>query len=297
MIKIRIQNDLTFRITVTRKGLAETLDGKDLKLIAKSQMETQVLSFTYEDNVITSLWYGTAQTRTGIYTVTLVENYGTKSQNTVDSVQAFALVPLSCQEEDVLTGDQIIDLDLDISVPANGLSAYDLAKLNGYSGTQEEWLASLSQASEDAAKTATSAAEEAQTQGDYAKEQGDYAKEQGDYAKTQGDNAQAEADYAKAQGDYAKAQGTAAEDAATIAEKLNANTPKIKNGTWWVFSLDEDDYVDTGVPATGSIVYPTFYVSTTDMCLYMAYEEEAADAAARIALDEETGQLTLKVGV
>lgn len=43
-----------------------------------------------------------------------------------------------------------------------GPSAYELAVKNGYKGTQIEWLASLSQASEDAAKVALAAAAEAE---------------------------------------------------------------------------------------------------------------------------------------
>lgn len=163
MTKIRIGNDITLRITVTRKSVAETLTGKTLTLLLRSPYARIELTPTIQDNVLTAQWLGTEQTKTGTYTVTLIEDYGEGNRNTVDSVGVFTLVSNSTDENEALTGDQIIDLDLDISVPANGLSAYEIALAHGYEGTEEEWLASLSAASEAAAKTATEAAESATT--------------------------------------------------------------------------------------------------------------------------------------
>lgn len=185
MKKIRIQNDITLRIAVTRLGSEEDFTGKTLSLLLRSVLATVKLDYTISDNTLTAIWYGTEQQRTGTYTVTLVEDYGEKSRNTVDSCGVFALVSRSCDESDVLTGDQIIDLDLDISVPGNGLSAYEIALINGYEGTQEEWMQTLTE----------EASAYAQTEGDYAKTQGDYAKEQGDYAKSEGDKVAANLAY------------------------------------------------------------------------------------------------------
>lgn len=291
MAKIRIQNDITLRVTVTRQGKEEDFSLKDLRLVVRSMLDCQELAYTVSGNVLTAVWLGTAQTKTGTYTVTLVEDYGNGSRNTVDSCGAFTLVSRSCQESDALTGDQIVDLDLDVSVPGNGLSAYELALLNGYSGTEAEWLASLSQDSKDAAATATAAAESASTAAAYATAQGDYAKAQGDYAKAQGDYAKEQA----ASAETAAAEATEATEktltAAEVAERLNANQPKIVNGTWWVYDVATGEYVDTEAPATGSVLYPTFHVNTSDMCLYMVYED--ATAANLIKLDTETGQLYL----
>lgn len=36
---------------------------------------------------------------------------------------------------------------------------------------------------------------------------------------------------------------------------INSNPPIIRNGTWWIFSLKEKDYVDSGVEATGRSPY------------------------------------------
>jgi len=144
MKKIRIGNDLTLRVTVTRLGSEESLEDKQLRLLVRSALETRQLSFTREGSVLTAFWAGSEQAKTGTYTVTLIEDYGESSRNTVDTCGAFALVARSGSEDgDALTGAQTIDLDIDVSVPANGLSAYELALRGGYEGTEEEWLDSL----------------------------------------------------------------------------------------------------------------------------------------------------------
>lgn len=178
MRKIRIQNDITLRVAVTRLGADESFDAKTLRLLLRSALATVSLPFTVTGNVLTATWYGTEQQKTGCYTVTLIEDYGEKSRNTVDQCGAFALVARSCEEDGVLTGDQTVDLDLDVSVPGNGLSAYEIAVAAGFEGTQAEWLQSLVS---DASA--------------YAKSEGDYAKEQGDYAKSEGDKVAANLAY------------------------------------------------------------------------------------------------------
>lgn len=157
MKKIRIGNDIVLRITVTRLGDAEDFAGKTLRLTLRSALQTIEMPFVRIGNVLTATWLGTQQTKTGTYTITLTEDYGDGSRNTVDECSAFALVSHSCQECG-LTGTQKIDvsmdvshaasgettdIDLDISVPGNGLSAYEIAVKNGFEGTEEEWLTSL----------------------------------------------------------------------------------------------------------------------------------------------------------
>lgn len=157
MKKIRIGNDIAIRATVTRRGEAEDFTAKTLTLSLRSAYEVVSLPFTVDGNVLTALWKGSEQKRTGVYGVTLAEDYGDGGRNTVDERGAFALVPCS-EQESGLTGGQTVettlditaaeggvtaDIDLDVSVPANGLSAYELAVQDGYTGTLEEWLASM----------------------------------------------------------------------------------------------------------------------------------------------------------
>lgn len=160
MKKIRIGNDITLRVTVTRQGADESLDNKELRLLVRSAFCTRQLAFTRDGATLTAQWKGAEQEKTGTYTVTLIADYGEGNRNTVDQCGAFALVPRSCDDGDALTGAQTIDLDLDVAVPANGLSAYEIARLGGYGGTQEEWLASLSKDSREAAADCRALAEE-----------------------------------------------------------------------------------------------------------------------------------------
>lgn len=158
MKKIRIQNDITIRAAVTRQGKPEDFRLKTARLMLRSAMETVELPFTAEGNVLTALWRGAEQRRTGVYTVTLVEDTASGGRNTADACMAFALVPLSCHEGETLTGGQTVDVDVDVTAPANGqmvdvdvnvtapangLSAYEIARLGGFSGTEQEWLESL----------------------------------------------------------------------------------------------------------------------------------------------------------
>lgn len=157
MKRIRIGNDIVLRVAVTRLGEAEDFAGKTLRLELRSPFITLELPFVRVGNVLTATWLGTQQTKTGTYALTLTEDYGEASRNTVDECGAFALVAHSCQEQG-LTGTQRVDcpvdighppsgettdIDLDITAPSNGLSAYDIAVRNGFGGTEQEWLDSL----------------------------------------------------------------------------------------------------------------------------------------------------------
>jgi len=157
MKKIRIGNDIVLRVTVTRLGEPETFEGKRLKLSLRSGCDSVELAFQREGNVLTALWAGSEQRKTGTYRLTLQEDYGWGSRNTVDECNVFTLVPCSHQESG-LTGRQEVgssleitagnsgvttDVDLSVGLPQNGLSAYEIAVLHGFTGTEEEWLDSL----------------------------------------------------------------------------------------------------------------------------------------------------------
>lgn len=157
MKKIRIGNDIVLRVTVTRLGEAETFEGKTLKLSLRSAYDSVELAFQREGNVLTALWAGSEQRRTGAYRLTLQEDYGGGSRNTVDECDVFTLVPCSRQESGLTGGQEVesslditagdggvtTDVDLSVSLPQNGLSAYEVAVRNGFDGTEQEWLASM----------------------------------------------------------------------------------------------------------------------------------------------------------
>lgn len=151
--KIRIGNDIVIRATVLRLGQPEDFTGKEVRLWLCGYSTRTELPFTLNGNELTATWYGTEQTLTGTYRLTIELRHGDRSLNTADECAAFQLVPRSCAE-DCLTGTQHVsarldvgtqtrDIDLSISTPANGLSAYELALRAGFQGTEAEWLASL----------------------------------------------------------------------------------------------------------------------------------------------------------
>lgn len=153
MLRLRIGNDLTIRATVTRLGEPEDFTGKTLSFTLKSAYERITLPFVTVGNEIIATWLGSQQSKTGEYSIVLQEDYGDGSRNTTDQCRAFQLVSCTCQEG--LTGSQTCScqlsvgsntggLKLDISSPANGLSAYEIAVQHGFEGTEAEWLASLS---------------------------------------------------------------------------------------------------------------------------------------------------------
>lgn len=142
-MKIRIGNDIIIRMRLTRNGESEDLTGKKLFVMLRSSYKKLIVEHTIIGDEIIVIWLGSEQERTGTYTVTVIEEYGNGNRNTVDACNAFTLVPFSCTEADAKTGGQTIDLNLDISVPGNGLSAYEIAVRYGFEGTEEEWLESL----------------------------------------------------------------------------------------------------------------------------------------------------------
>ena len=142
-MKIRIGNDIIIRMRLTRNGESEDLTGKKLFVMLRSSYKKLIVEHTIIGDEIIVSWLGSEQERTGTYTVTVIEEYGNGNRNTVDACNAFTLVSRSCDETNAKTGSQTIDLNLDISVPSNGLSAYEIAVRYGFEGTEEEWLESL----------------------------------------------------------------------------------------------------------------------------------------------------------
>ena len=153
MKKIRIGNDIVIKWRITINGEEVNLEGLDLSLyISTTYQPRKAIAFTVAGNEITATYKGTEQKVTGVYRLTLYRNEGENAQSILDACDAFELVSCSCLTTDVAFGGAEVELpvaDLGIGVP--GLSAYEIAVAEGFKGTQEEWLASLSAASEAAA--------------------------------------------------------------------------------------------------------------------------------------------------
>ena len=153
MKKIRIGNDIVIKWRVTINGEEVNLEGLDLSLyISTTYQPRKAIAFTVAGNEITATFKGTDQNVTGVYRLTLYRNEGENSQSILDACDAFELVSCSCLTVDAAFGGAEVELPIaDLGVGIPGLSAYEIAVSEGFVGTQAEWLASLSAASEAAA--------------------------------------------------------------------------------------------------------------------------------------------------
>jgi len=284
MKKIRIGNDLTLRVTVTRLGSEESLEDKQLRLLVRSALETRQLSFTREGSVLTAFWAGSEQAKTGTYTVTLIADYGESSRNTVDTCGAFALVARSGSEDgDALTGAQTIDLDIDVSVPANGLSAYELALRGGYEGTEEEWLDSLKAAPdgkieelEEQVKAGTQAAEAAQSAANQAKSAANDA-----YNKA--------SDNETAISEEQTARKTADEELTT---KVNAATQAVSTLSSEKTFTAADGTECTATVYLGGLIHDLGTISSDNAEAYAAASDVAGDPACALIVWRNPGTQT-----
>lgn len=153
MKKIRIGNDIVIKWRVTINGEEVNLEGLDLSLyISTTYQPRKAIAFTVAGNEITATYKGSEQRVTGVYRLTLYRNEGENAQSILDACDAFELVSCSCLTVDAAFGSVEVELPIaDLGVGIPGLSAYEIACIEGFNGTQAEWLASLSAASEAAA--------------------------------------------------------------------------------------------------------------------------------------------------
>lgn len=153
MKKIRIGNDIVIKWRITVNGEEVNLEGLDLSLyISTTYQPRKAIAFAVAGNEITATFKGSEQKVTGVYRLTLYRNEGENAQSILDACDAFELVSCSCLTVDAAFGGAEVELpvaDLGVGIP--GLSAYEIAVSEGFVGTQAEWIASLSAASEAAA--------------------------------------------------------------------------------------------------------------------------------------------------
>lgn len=147
MKKIRIGKDLQVKWTILTNGKSENLSGRDLTLFLFDPLKySRQIPFKVSANVISFTVRGTEQRRSGVYSLSLWENYGGIGQSVVDCCEAFQLVPVTCQESPDVSPLSPVELTMptaNIEVAIPGLSAYEVAVKNGFVGTEQEWLASL----------------------------------------------------------------------------------------------------------------------------------------------------------
>lgn len=153
-------------------------------------------------------------------------------------VKATAETPYIGENDHWFTYDPINKVYVDTGIEARGLSAYDIAVKLGFKGSEQDWIDSLSKASEDAAIAALDAANKANEAADKAN--------------------QAVTDIEGIVDD-----AVAATDK---AEEIASNPPKIVDGDWWIYNYDTKQYVNTGIAAIGdAFTYKKEYPSVEAM--------------------------------
>jgi hypothetical protein len=153
-------------------------------------------------------------------------------------VKATAETPYIGENDHWFTYDPINKVYVDTGIEARGLSAYDIAVKLGFKGSEQDWIDSLSKASEDAAVAALEAANK--------------ANEAADKANQAVEEIEGIVDDAIAATDK--------------AEEIASNPPKIVDNDWWIYNYDTKQYVNTGISAIGdAFTYKKEYPSIEAM--------------------------------
>lgn len=153
-------------------------------------------------------------------------------------VKATAETPYIGENDHWFTYDPINKVYVDTGIEARGLSAYDIAVKLGFEGSEQDWIDSLSKASEDAAVAALDAANK--------------ANEAADKANQAVEEIEGIIDDAIAATDK--------------AEEIASNPPKIVDNDWWIYDYDTKQYVNTGIAAIGdAFTYKKEYPSVEAM--------------------------------
>lgn len=153
-------------------------------------------------------------------------------------VKATAETPYIGENDHWFTYDPINKVYVDTGIEARGLSAYDIAVKLGFKGSEQDWIDSLSKASEDAAIAALEAANK--------------ANEAADKANQAVEEIEGIVDDAIAATDK--------------AEEIASNPPKIVDNDWWIYNYETKQYVNTGIAAIGdAFTYKKEYPSIEAM--------------------------------
>ena len=153
-------------------------------------------------------------------------------------VKATAETPYIGENDHWFTYDPINKVYVDTGIEARGLSAYDIAVKLGFKGSEQDWINSLSKASEDAAVAALEAANKANEAADKANQAVEEIEDIVDDAIAATDK----------------------------AEEIASNPPKIVDGDWWIYDYDTKQYVNTGIAAIGdAFTYKKEYPSVEAM--------------------------------
>lgn len=116
------------------------------------QLAAVQLPFHVEDNTIIAMWTADRQFAVGDYDIRLYSKKGDGGQGVVDQYRFVRLVAHTAQADapDDSSEEAVIAMQ-PVTLEISGLSAYEVAVAEGYTGTREEWLESLKGPANDAA--------------------------------------------------------------------------------------------------------------------------------------------------
>lgn len=153
-------------------------------------------------------------------------------------VKATAETPYIGENDHWFTYNPINKVYVDTGIEARGLSAYDIAVKLGFEGSEQDWIDSLSKASEDAAIAVLDAANKANEAADKANQAVEEIEDVVDDAIAVTDK----------------------------AEEIASNPPKIVDNDWWIYNYETKQYVNTGIAAIGdAFTYKKEYPSIEAM--------------------------------
>lgn len=136
MKRIQIGNDFRVSWTLTQLGEAFSLVGKEYEIEVSSPYGVILVSdVVSEDNILSFSIPASQQVYLGNYDITLKITDEAGQTWRLKQCDAFVLVPCNCGEI-----VEVVQLASGIVYPANGLDAYQMAVMNGYEGTREEWI-------------------------------------------------------------------------------------------------------------------------------------------------------------
>ena len=111
------------------------------------------LPYHIEDNTLIAMWTADRQFSTGDYDIILYAHKNEGGQAVCDQYRFVRLVSHTAQADAPDdSGIEAVIAMQPVTLELSGLSAYEVAVINGFQGTEEEWLASLKKPAEDAAE-------------------------------------------------------------------------------------------------------------------------------------------------
>ena len=282
MKKIRYGNDIPIEWSINRNDQPEDFTGKTLWLtMIGTSGSTEITDYTIEGNVLKWMFWGKDQHKPSTYHFCLVENGGEEGMFTIDTCDVLRLVSRSCAADDCdgpftmqVTSnidDKGVTCSSVITVPANGLSAYEIAVRHGFEGTEEEWLASLKGEKGDAF-----------TYSDFTPEQiADLKKPAVDAAKAATDAAETATEAAKAANDAAGSADEAAKSAAEAASAASSAASKASDAA--------DDAAEAGkaaLAAAGNAASAAKAASDTNTQIQTAEQQRVSAEQLRVSAEQ-----------